>query len=148
MAVLINFTADKYQRDPYIEKFSKYGPVYFGYYKKNNEVFFDGTNLNFKITLPSHINNDSFIEYAENLNKDTEEIYSHLRKSIFDRYCYYLTRASGSHLGGIYEYLYYFRLHIRAAVRFLDDNKIDFMFMATPSMGFDNVLYEVSKLKK
>ena len=49
---------------------------------------------------------------------------------------------------GIYDYLYYFRLHVRAAVKFLDENKVDFMFMSTPSMGFDNVLYEVSKFKK
>ena len=53
MSVLINFTADSFNRSPYKQKFSKYGDVLFGIYEKKNYEFFDGTNLNYVLTLIS-----------------------------------------------------------------------------------------------
>ena len=108
--------------------------------------FFNGKSLNFKSALPSYINENGIIEYAESYEKNIDKIYEKLRKSFFDKYCYFFTRNNGDSLGGIYDYLYYFRIYIKASIRFLEDNKIKFIFMATPSSGFDNIFYEVSKL--
>ena len=147
MAIFISHTADKINKKPYLEAFSEYCPIYFGTFDKNKN-FFDGESLDFKSTLPSYIKNNDLIDYAETYDQNIEEIYSKLKKNFFDRYCYFLTRANGDYLGGIYDYLYFFRIHIKAAIRFLDENNIQCLFVAPPSMGFDNILYEVAKIKK
>lgn len=143
MSVLISFTADKYNKDLYIQELKKFGKIYFGLFKNQNK-FFDGDILNYKASLPKIIDSD-LISYSESYTKDIDKIYKELRKNIFDRYCYFLSRANGDMIGGIFEYLYYFRIHIKAAIRFLDENNIKYIFIATPSMGFDNLLCEISK---
>ena len=148
MAIFIHHTSDKVIIEPYKEIFNEFGPVYFGTSDKKKSKFFDGTYLNFRGTLPAYIKNNDLIDYAENYKKNIEDIYFKLRKEFFDRYCYYLTRASGDYLGGIYEYLYFFRIHIKAALRFLEENKINYVIMGPPSSGFDNVMCEVVKQKK
>jgi hypothetical protein len=147
MSIFISHTADKTNKEPYLKVFSKHTPIFFGIYDKNKN-FLDGKTLNFKSALPSYIRNNEIIDYAEKYEKNIEEVYNKLRKEFFDRYCYFLSRANGDYLGGIYEYMYFFRIHIKAAIRFLDENDITCLFIAPSSMGFDNVLYEVAKIKK
>jgi hypothetical protein len=148
MSLFIYHTADSLDIKPYNEILSKYSPIYFGINDKTKNFFFDGKTLNFKATLPSYIKKNGIVEYAEKYEKNVEEIYSKLRSNFFDKYCYFLTRANGDYLGGVYDYLYYFRIHVKASIRFLDENNIKFIFLASPSMGFDNIIYEVSKIMK
>jgi len=146
MSLLIYHTSDSIENKYYNEILSEYSPIYFGINDKTKNFFFDGKSLNFKAALPIYIQKNGIIEYAENYEKNIEQIYEKLRKTFFDKYCYFFTRNNGDSLGGIYDYLYYFRIYIKASVRFLDENKIKFVFMATPSAGFDNIFSEVSKL--
>jgi len=138
-------TADKINREPYERILSKFSPIYYAIQEKNKN-FIEDNNLNFKAALPSYINKNGIIEYAENYEKNIEEIYNKVRKKCFDKYCYYLTRSNGDYLGGIYDFLYYLRIHVKAAVRFLDENNIKNIILAAPSAGFDNIVYEVSKI--
>ena len=119
MSIFISHTADEINRESYSKVFSDHGQVYFGGWEKNKS-FFDGKSLNFKSSLPSYIKNHDLIDYAESYEKNIEEIYSKLKKEFFDRYCYFLTRSNGDYLGGIFEYLYFFRIHVKAAIRFLE----------------------------
>ena len=145
MSILISHTVDKFRSEPYDKVFSEYGPVYFGIHDFDDEKnFLDGRYINFLATRPSNINNE-FIEYAETYEKNTEELYRTARKAIFDKYCYFLTRINGAYLGGIYDYLYYFRIHVKAAARFLDENQIKFVILGLPAGGFDNILWHVAK---
>ena len=147
MSIFISHTADKTSREPYLKAFSEHTPIYFGTYDKTKK-FFDGESLNFKSALPSYIKDNDLIDYAETYEKDIETIYYKLRKEFFDRYCYFLSRVNGDYLGGVFDYLYFFRIHIKAAIRFLDENNIKYMFVGPPSAGFDNILQEVAKIKK
>ena len=146
MAIFIYHTSDAIKNDVYDNILMDYSPIFYGINDKTKKFFFDGKSLNFKSALPAYIQENGIIEYAESYEKNIEQIYEKLRKTFFDKYCYFFTRNNGDSLGGIYDYLYYFRIYIKAAVRFLDENKIKFIFMATPSSGFDNIFYEVSKL--
>ena len=145
MAIFIYSTADYINKKTYDKILSKYSPIYYGIQDKNKN-FLEGNILNFKAALPSYIKENGIIDYAEEYEKNIEDIYNKVRKIFFDKYCYFLSRTNGDYLGGIYDFLYYFRIHIKAAVRFLDENNIKFIFMATPSAGFDNIIYEVSKI--
>ena len=145
MAIFIYSTADEINNEPYERMLSKFSPIYYGIQDKDKN-FFESNKLNMKAALPSYIRTNGIIKYAENYEKNIEETYNKVRVNFFDKYCYFLTRSSGDCLGGIYDFLYYFRIHIKAAVRFLDENNIKCIFMATPSMGFDNIIYEVSKI--
>ncbi len=147
MAILLLHTADKIKREPYDKVFADHGPVIIGMHEKK-KIFFDGKYLNLLGARPSEMKTSGIIEYAEKYKKNTEEIYYKARKELFDEYCYYLTRVNGRYLGGIYDYLYYLRIHIKAAIRFLDENNIKFIISGFPSAGFDNVLYFVAKEMK
>ena len=144
MSIFFYHTTDKISQDPYKNLFLKHGSVFFGIHDRE-KIFFDGISLNFAAALPSNIKNGGIIEYAETYQKDTEDIYNKIRKDFFDKYCYFLTRFNGVYLGGIFDYLYYFRIHVRAAIRFFDENRIKFIFIAPPSGGFDNIFLQVAE---
>ncbi len=143
MSIFIYHTNDSFNKKPYDKIFLKYGPVYYGVHNKNN-FFFDGSYLNYGAALPSNIKTGGIIEYAETYGKNSEEIYKKIRKDFYEKYCYFLTRFNGPYLGGVFDYLYYFRIHVRAATRFLDENNIKFMFLGPPSGGFDNIMVQVA----
>jgi AAA+ ATPase superfamily predicted ATPase len=147
MSIFINHIVEKIDISVYENVFSQHGPVYFGIYDKTKK-FIDNKFLNFKASLPSYIEKNEIIDYAENYDQDIEEIYLQLKKEFFDRYCYFLSRSNQNFVGGVYDYLYFFRIHIKAASRFLDENNIQYLFIAPASLGFDNILYEVAKIKK
>ena len=145
MAILLFITSDRIKKEPYDKVFADHGPVFYGVHDEKKNFFLDDNSINFFAARPAQMEKNGIIEYAETYNKDTEEIYHKARKELFDDYCYFLTRVGGHYLGGIYDYLYYLRIHVKAAIRFLDENHIKFIVSGTPAAGFDNVLYFVAK---
>ena len=101
MSIFISHTVDNFKREPYDKVFFQHGPVYFGIHDENKN-FLIGNFFNFLATRPSNIDS-GFLKYAEKYEKNTEEIYRKARKSIFHKFCYYLTRINGAYLGGIYD---------------------------------------------
>jgi hypothetical protein len=145
MAILIFHTSDKIKKEPYDKVFFDHGPVFYGVHDEKKVFFLDGNSINFFATRPSQMKKSGIIEYSETYNKDTEDIYNKARKELFEDYCYFLTRVEESSLGGVHDYLYYFRIHVKAAIRFLDENHIKFIFNGPPGSGFDNVLCFIAK---
>ena len=95
MAIFIYHTSDAIKNDVYDNILMDYSPIFYGINDKTKKFFFDGKSLNFKSALPAYIQENGIIEYAESYEKNIEQIYEKLRKTFFDKYCYFFTRNNG-----------------------------------------------------
>lgn len=146
MSIFIMHTAEKINNHIYENVFKGVDNIFFGEFVNEDYLFYEN-RLNFSKLMPQYISAD-LLQYSEELKGEFIGIYENLKKSFFQKYCYFLQRFQISQLWSTYDYEYFFYLHLKFVLRFLVDKNINIIYMGPPSCGVDNLIYEVAKIKK